>query len=99
MRKQLWLRIGIVVVVIAVSTWYLYPPRKTINLGLDLQGGIHLVLGVDVDKALEAQVDRAADAIRADLEKKGIGVSRVERRGATGLVVQLGSPPTWDEAQ
>jgi len=99
MRKQLWLRIGIVVVVIAVSTWYLYPPRKTINLGLDLQGGIHLVLGVDVDKALEAQVDRAADAIRADLEKKGIGVSRIERRGATELVVQLASPQTWNDAQ
>ena len=99
MRKQLWLRIGIVVVVIAVSAWYLYPPRKTINLGLDLQGGIHLVLGVDVDKALEAQVDRASDTIRADLEKKGIGVSRIERRGATELVVQLASPQTWNDAQ
>src|SRR5438128_1246107 len=39
MRKQLWLRIGIVVVVITVSGWFLYPPKKTINLGLDLQGG------------------------------------------------------------
>jgi preprotein translocase subunit SecD len=99
MRKHLWLRIGIVVVVIALSAWYLYPPRKTINLGLDLQGGIHLVLGVDVDKALEAQVDRAGDTIRADLERKGIGVSRIERRGSTQLFVQLASPQTWNDAQ
>jgi preprotein translocase subunit SecD len=99
MRKHLWVRIGIVVAVVALSAWYLYPPRKTINLGLDLQGGIHLVLGVEVDKALEAQVDRAGDAIRADLEKKGIAVSRLERRSSTELVAQLTSPATWNDAQ
>lgn len=98
MRRQLGVRIALVVVVIAVSVWYLYPPAKTINLGLDLQGGIHLVLGVDVDKALEAQVDRAGDTARAELEKKGIGVTRVERRGTAELVLQLASPPSWDAA-
>jgi len=99
MRRNIGLRIGIVVAVIVVSAWYLYPPTKTINLGLDLQGGIHLVLGVEVDKALEAQVEREADTIRADLEKKGIGVTRIERRGATALEVQLASPQTWNDAQ
>jgi preprotein translocase subunit SecD len=98
MRRQLGVRIALVVVVIAVSVWYLYPPAKTINLGLDLQGGIHLVLGVDVDKALEAQVERAGDTARAELEKKGIGVTRVERRGTTELVLQLASPQSWDAA-
>ena len=99
MRKNLALRIGIVVAVIAVSIWYLYPPRKSINLGLDLQGGIHLVLGVDVDKAIQAQVDRVGDAVRDSLEKKGIGVAKIERRGTTELVVQLTSPQSWTDAQ
>jgi len=100
MRRNLWLRIGIVVVVIAASIWYLYPPRQTINLGLDLQGGIHLVLGVDVDKALATQVERSGDAIRADLEKKGIAVNRIERRGATELVIQItATPQGWNDAQ
>jgi preprotein translocase subunit SecD len=99
MRKNLPLRIGIVVAVIAISVWYLYPPRRTINLGLDLQGGIHLVMGVDVDKALAAQLDREADTVRAELEKKGIGVSKIERRGSTELAVQLASPQSWNEAQ
>jgi len=98
MRRNLGLRIGLVLVVIAVSVWYLYPPRTSINLGLDLQGGIHLVLGVDVDKALEAQVERAGDTVRAELEKKGIAVSKVERRGTSDLAVQVASPQSWDSA-
>jgi preprotein translocase subunit SecD len=96
MRRQLGARIALVVIVVAVSAWYLYPPADTINLGLDLQGGIHLVLGVEVDKAVEAQVERAGDSARAELEKRGIGVTRVERRGTTELVIQLVSPPGWD---
>ena len=99
MRRNLPLRIGIVLAVIVVSVFFLYPPKKKINLGLDLQGGIHLVLGVDVDKALESFVEREGDMIRAELEKKGIGVSRIQRRGSTELVVQGASPQTWKEAE
>ena len=99
MRRNLWLRIGLVVAVIAVCTWLLYPPKKTINLGLDLQGGLHLVLGVDVDQAIGSQVSRTGDTIKADLQKKGIGVSKVERRGATELEIQLVSPQQWKDAQ
>src|SRR5512143_350147 len=99
MRRNLGLRIALVVVVVALSAWYLYPPSKSINLGLDLQGGIHLVLGVDVDKALEAQVERSGDTIRGELEKKGIGVTKIERRNATELAIQLASPQQWKDAE
>ncbi|HEY7251504.1 MAG TPA: protein translocase subunit SecD, partial [Methylomirabilota bacterium] len=98
MSRHLRIRIALVAVVVAVSLWYLYPPRKTINLGLDLQGGIHLVLGVDVDKALEAHVERAGDTVRAELQKKGITVSKTERHGPGELVVQLASTQSWEAA-
>ena len=71
---------------------------RTLNLGLDLQGGIHLVLGVEADKALEAQVERAASDLRASLERKGIGVSQLSRQGMSELVLQLASPQTWNDA-
>ena len=99
MRRNLWIRIGIVAAVIVAAVWYIYPPKETINLGLDLQGGIHLVLGVDIDKALAAQVERTGDSLRAALDRKGVAVSRLERRGPTELVVQLASPQNWAAAQ
>ena len=71
---------------------------RTLNLGLDLQGGIHLVLGVDLDKAIEAQVERAATSLRSSLEKKGVS-SRIQRRSTTEIAVELPSPQTWQAAQ
>src|SRR5512140_599230 len=47
-------------------------PRKHLNLGLDLQGGIHLAMGVDVDKAVKAKVARRADEIASWLKEKKI---------------------------
>ena len=99
MTRRLWLRIGLVAFVAAISIYYLYPPKKTINLGLDLQGGIHLVLGVDIDKALQIQTDRTAERVRLALETKGIAVQKAERRGNTEIQIQLASPAGWAEEQ
>lgn len=108
MPRYLWLRIAIVAAAIVASVWYLLQPlarrepgpwwRPAINLGLDLQGGIHLVLGVDVDKALENVVERGASDLRAALEKKGIG-AQATRQGSTALVVQLTSPQAFNDAR
>jgi preprotein translocase subunit SecD len=99
MTRRLWLRIGLVAVVAAISIFYLYPPRKTINLGLDLQGGIHLVLGVDIDQALQIQTDRTAERVRSAIEAKGIAVQKAERRGNSEIQIQLASPSGFAEAQ
>jgi len=49
------------------------------NLGLDLQGGVHLVMGVRTDKALEQRIDRLADSLREELESQKIAFLRVDR--------------------
>ena len=98
MPRRIWVRIAIVSVVVLGSLWYLYPPKKTINLGLDLQGGIHLVLGVETDKAVASQTDRAAEDLKAALERKGIGVTRIAREGSATITVQLASPKNWNDA-
>src|SRR5690242_5567816 len=48
--------------------------RKHLNLGLDLQGGIHLAMGVDVDRAVKAKVARRADEIGDFLREKKLPV-------------------------
>ncbi len=58
-----------------------------IHRGLDLQGGMHLVLGVDVDKAVESRVDSLSDQIDALLREKDIIFKRIERRQKDRLVV------------
>jgi preprotein translocase subunit SecD len=87
-----------VAAVLAVSLWYLYPPQKSINLGLDLQGGIHLVLGVDVDKYVASQTERAAEDLKSGLERKGVAVKRVIREGLSTIVVELANATNWNDA-
>jgi preprotein translocase subunit SecD len=51
--------------------------KKHLNLGLDLQGGIHLAMGVDVDRAVKAKVARRADEIADYLKSKGVAFTDV----------------------
>src|SRR5215469_8566504 len=43
-----------------------------IHLGLDLQGGVHLILQVKVEEALNAETDNTVENIRADLKKANL---------------------------
>lgn len=52
---------------------------KIFNLGLDLQGGVHLVMGVRVEKAIEQRLDRIADALREGLKAQNIAYTSLER--------------------
>src|SRR5205823_9710273 len=56
-------------------------PSKGITLGLDLQGGIHLVLEVEEDRAVEIAVDRSVTAMQDLLVEKKIPVESVKRTG------------------
>ena len=98
MPRRLWFRIGLVVVVVAISLAYLYPPKKRINLGLDLQGGIHLVLGVEADKFVASQTERAAEDFKNGLERKGVGVKKVASEGLGQVGVELANAANWNDA-
>jgi len=62
-------------------------PNKGIALGLDLQGGIHLVLEVEEDRAVEIAVDRSANAIKDLLVDKKIPVESVKRTEFTQVTL------------
>jgi len=52
--------------------WSNILPRDKIHLGLDLQGGMHLVLEVEAIKAVESNLARVAEELKHDLRKKKI---------------------------
>ncbi len=72
MRKNVKLRAVIVLAVIAACVYLFYPPSEKINLGLDLRGGIHLVLQVMTQDAILAESQQTRDRIDADLRQKEI---------------------------
>ena len=68
------------------------------SLGLDLQGGIHLVMGVGVEKAVEQRLDRLTDALTEGLKEEGIPFQKIVRpRGL--LEIQLDFAPGLDRAK
>jgi preprotein translocase subunit SecD len=51
-------------------------PDSSINLGLDLKGGMHLTLGVDVEKALLNSVAQMGQDVRDEAREEGVLVLR-----------------------
>ncbi len=56
-------------------------PGRTINLGLDLRGGSHLLLEVDTASAFRDRVDSLLDQVRAELRGSDIKRSALVRQG------------------
>jgi preprotein translocase subunit SecD len=72
-------RLAIIVVVLAACVWAIYPPGEKIRLGLDLKGGVHLVLQVHTDDAVRLDTDTTMERLREDLERAGVTFSAIER--------------------
>ncbi len=60
-----------------------------IHLGLDLQGGMHLVLGVDADKAVESRLDTIVDQTEELLQEKDVIFKRVDRSSGERVVITV----------
>jgi preprotein translocase subunit SecD len=65
-----------------------------IKLGLDLKGGSHLVLQVQVDEAIAQRCDEAVDALTKQLRDKNIVVGEIRRVDDTHILVRGVDPAT-----
>ena len=95
MKNISWKLVFVFAVIIAAII-YILPtlksdlwPHKKINLGLDLQGGMHLVLEVDTDKAVESTAERVAQEIREQLKKNRLRNVSVNWVAGTGITAQV----------
>jgi len=65
--------------------WKSFLPSDPIPLGLDLRGGIHLVLEVQTEKAVENSVDRTIEDLRRAAREAEIATRDWKREGHDGL--------------
>ena len=64
-------------------------PSKAIKLGLDLKGGIYLVLGVETEEALKSALNGIGNALKAELRKDKVGVLRARSTADKTLEITL----------
>ena len=58
------------------------PESAGLKLGLDLQGGIHWLLSVDQDRALEQELDYLRDRLRRDAEERlSLELEAIDKEG------------------
>ncbi|HXH05781.1 MAG TPA: protein translocase subunit SecD [Vicinamibacterales bacterium] len=77
MKRHLRWRVALILAVTALSVWGFYPPREKVRLGLDLKGGVHLVLRVQTDDALRIETESTSERLRQALGERGIGVGSI----------------------
>ena len=105
MIKNLKWKMLIIAIVVGLSFWKAYPPldihdkdgkvveKGKVNLGLDLQGGMHIVLEVDTSALTEDEAkdapDRALEIIRNRIDQFGVLEPSIQRQGKNHIIVQL----------
>lgn len=81
------------------SWWKGLLPKDKIHLGLDLQGGTHLVLEVDTQKAVEGTLDLVATDLEDTLNSKSMRFKRIARSGSDKVTVVLYEKGTAEAVQ
>jgi preprotein translocase subunit SecD len=70
-RSLLW-RGLLILAILALALWFALPLDKKINLGLDLQGGMHLVLQVKTEDALRAETESDMQLLANEAKDEGL---------------------------
>jgi preprotein translocase subunit SecD len=113
MPKGTGWRISLIGIFVALSFLYLTPtlasklpswwgnllPKDKIHLGLDLQGGTHLVMEVDTQKAVEGSLDLVATDLEDTLNSKNLRFKRISRNGFDKVSLVLYEKGTAETVQ
>lgn len=103
MDKNYKWKVLLIIAVISFCIWKVYPPQEKINLGLDLQGGMQLLLQVELDKlpvaARADATERAVKIIRTRIDEFGVKEPVISKQGRDQIVVQLPGLTDRDRAK
>ncbi len=93
MRKELRWKLLLVVAVAAVCSWLVFPVQEKVRLGLDLRGGIHLVLQVKTDDAVKSVLDLRSNALVEQFTRRGLRYERIDQDVPSGALIVVGADP------
>lgn len=82
----------------ATPRWLAAIHADPMKLGLDLRGGVHFLMEVDMDTALGKLQEQNIDSLRSDLREKGIPYTTVRKENNYGLSITFRDSKARDEA-
>ncbi|HVZ93061.1 MAG TPA: protein translocase subunit SecD [Phycisphaerales bacterium] len=83
----------LVIVVLFVCGWSLYPPKEKLRLGKDLAGGVSLVYNVDVEQAESATViDRTIAVLKDRVNPSGLFEIDFRKQGTDQIEITMPLP-------
>jgi len=88
MKKDLRWKVILVLIVIGLAIFLAYPPGEKIHLGLDLEGGMHLVLEVATEDALSIETDQEILRLEEELKKKKLEYKTIAKEGVSRFSIQ-----------
>ncbi len=86
MHKELRWKIPLILFIILGAAFMAWPLEEKIKLGLDLQGGMHLLLEVEAEKAVEFSMEQRTEDIKHALGDEDIEVDRVILNKDTNVI-------------
>ena len=93
MLKSLRGRIIFIAVILGICGYYIY--ANGLKLGLDLQGGMHLVVEIDdpdgtlTEEARADAIDRAETVLRTRIDELGVEEPLIQKVGNDRIIVEL----------
>jgi len=107
MTRNDWLRLGVVVLVAAAALYLVYPfwpLENVVRLGLDLQGGVRIVLEGEGVAEMSAEdgketIDRIIEILRNRIDQYGLANADVRPFGGERILVSIPGAEDADEAR
>jgi len=79
MNQSLMYRGLLILVVVGLAAFSVWPLDESIKLGLDLRGGMHLVLEVQTEDAVSSEVDKSMETVVEQSREEGLTAVRADR--------------------
>lgn len=91
-RQQNTVFLTVIVILVAVAVWQFWPPNEQIRQGLDIQGGLSVILTARETTQSPVNEDamrRAELIVRNRVDRLGVSEAQIQRQGEDSILVQL----------